>query len=415
MAVGASGNSSMKIGNFWILKPYDAFGNRAEDIYYGVMKCRRDGLRLVILKRKWNLAGKVAFRAANMALLDIRHPLVVSNVATAFLNVLLSLGWSACRVAGIAWRKLQMLMGYDGRQNFLVRWSEMEIGRSGLWGPAEPPFLGARQCIDWGNEHRERLGLRFGPRSRLECDFPELAGKPYVCLHVRTGGFFNDHNYSAPRNASIENYLPAIDELVARGYAVVRIGDPAMPSLQRNGVLDYAHHARRSQANDILLVEHCDAYIGSLTGPIDLACLFEKRIFTVNALSLSHCTWYRQGSLFIPKRAKLDGRTLTLKEQIDLHLFEIMGTGRMDPQVEYVENSAEEILAALCEFLQAPALTISQQSFNVYLKQALTEYFETTPLWDTPHADTEQKVRWLARQHTVDGGIAQCWLAANWE
>ena len=405
----------MKIGKFWFLKPYEAFGNRAEDLYYGVLKCRRDGLRLIILKRKWNLVGKVAFRAANTSLLCLRHPLIVNNLATTMLDILLSVWWSACRIVGIAWRKLQAVCGLGAHHNFLVRWSEAEIGRKGLWGEVETPFSAKRQLINWRHDHRQALGLQFGLRTRLESDFPELDGHPYVCLHVRTGGFFNDHAYSAPRNASIENYFLAIDELVARGFVVVRIGDPAMPKLQREGVLDYAHHVKRSQANDVLLVEHCDAYIGSLTGPIDLACLFEKRIFAVNTLSLSHCTWYRQGSLFIPKRVKLDGRMLSLKDQVDLYLFEIMGTGHMDPRVEYIENSAQEIHQALLEFLQVSPLTHRQIAFNGYLKERLVEYFDSCQLWETPQADTAQKIRWLARHHSVDGGIAQCWLEENWE
>lgn len=405
----------MRIAKFWVLKPFDAFGNRAEDLYYGAMKCRREGLRLIILKRKWNLAGKVAFRAANLSLLRLKHPLIVNNPAIAMLDVLLSVWWSACRIAGIAWRKLQALSGFGVRQNFLVRWSEVEIGRDGLWGGIEPPFSAAQQTIDWGRDHRQPLGLRFGPRTRLEVDFPELVERPFICLHVRTGGFFNDHAYSAPRNASIENYFLAIDELVTRGYVVVRIGDPGMPPLQREGVLDYTHHSQRNEDNDVLLVEHCDAYIGSLTGPIDLACLFEKRIFTVNTLSLSHCTWYRKGSLFIPKRVKLDSRLLSLKEQVDRHLFDVMGTGHMNPGAEYIENSADEIHQALLEFLGAPPLTDQQKVFNDYLKARLVEYFEGDQLWASPKVDKAQKIRWLARQHTVDGGVAQCWLEKNWE
>jgi putative glycosyltransferase (TIGR04372 family) len=163
------------------------------------------------------------------------------------------------------------------------------------------------------------------------------------------------------------------------------------------------------------LIEHCDVYIGSMTGPMDVALLFEKRIFTVNLASLFHCSWYRQGSLFIPKKAKLNGRSLSLKEQIDLHLFDAMGTGHTEPGVEYVENSAEEIFAALREFLQMPGLTSDQRAFNAYLKRAIIEYSEGGQLWKTPYEDTMQKIRWLARQHTVNGSVAQCWLEKNWE
>jgi putative glycosyltransferase (TIGR04372 family) len=405
---------AVKIGKYRLLKPYDSFGNRAEDIYYGILACRREETQLILLKRKWNLIGKVAFRDANIAMLDVKHPLIVDNIGVDTINFLLTLWWSVCRVIGVAWRKLQGLMGRGSPQNFLVRWSEVEIGRDTLWGVVSPPYSEANQTIDWGKEHDQKLAIRFDSRLRLEKCFPELRGKPYICLHVRTGGFLNDHKYSAPRNSSIENYLPAIDELVTRGYFVVRLGDSAMPPLQRNGVLDYAHHRQRSQFHDILLVEHCEAYVGSLTGPIDLACLFEKRILTLNTLSIAHCTWYRAGSLFIPKKAKLNGKTLSLKQQIDLNLYEIMGNGHMNSEVEWIENSADEILAALREFLQNPALTAEQTSFNAYLRQALNHYCEETSIWETPKADCEQKMRWMARHHKTAGGIARCWLTTNW-
>ena len=98
-----------------------------------------------------------------------------------------------------------------------------------------------------------------------------------------------------------------------------------------------------------------------------------------------------------------------------MHLFEAMGTGYTEPRAEYVENSAEEIHNALLEFLNAPPLTDQQRAFNGYLKARLVEYFEGEQLWESTHADTAQKVRWLARQHTVEGGVAQCWLEKNWE
>jgi len=414
MVAGVFGNR-MKIGNYWFLKPHDAFGNRAEDLYYGVLKCRRDGLRLIILKRKWNLFGKLSFRNANIAMLDIHHPIILSNFALAVLNIFLTLWWTTCRVFGFAFQKLYSLKGWGIRQNFLIRWSENQIGRDGLWGKVHWPFATTGCDIDWGREHRQFLGITFGSRAKLESSFPDLIDRPYICIHVRTGDFFGDHQRSAPRNAEIENYIPSIDELVNRGYIVVRMGDSAMPKLLREGVLDYAHHPLRNETNDILLIEHCEVYIGSLTGPIDLACLFEKRILTVNTLSLAHCTWYREGSLFIPKKVVFNGSMLSIKEQIDRHFFDIMGDGHTHPGVKYIENTSDEILAATHEFMGAHELKGSQIAFNDYLKKKLIGYFDQTSILDSPHTDAALKLRWLARHHTVNGAIADGWLEQNWK
>jgi putative glycosyltransferase (TIGR04372 family) len=171
----------------------------------------------------------------------------------------------------------------------------------------------------------------------------------------------------------------------------------------------------RNNRNDVSLVQHCDFYIGSQTGPIDLACLFEKRVLTVNALSLSHCMWYRKGALFIPKKAILDGRRLSLKDQIDLQLFEICGTGNMNPHVRYEQNTADEILSVLREFLLSPELTEDQVGFNEHLRRAIFDYFRSTAIWNSAEADVSQKMRWISRFHTVKGSIAAGYLEKHWQ
>jgi len=35
------GNRRMRVGQYWIIKPYEAFGNRAEELYFALLKCRR--------------------------------------------------------------------------------------------------------------------------------------------------------------------------------------------------------------------------------------------------------------------------------------------------------------------------------------------------------------------------------------
>jgi putative glycosyltransferase (TIGR04372 family) len=163
------------------------------------------------------------------------------------------------------------------------------------------------------------------------------------------------------------------------------------------------------------LIEHCEFYIGSLSGPIDTACLFEKRILTVNCLSMAHCMWYRRGSLFIPKKAVLRSRALSLKDQIDLHLFEICGTGQMVEGVEYRENSADEILGAVKEFLLSPDPNEEQAAFNRNLREKMLEYFHATRVWDKVEDDASQKTRWASRILAAQGSVCAGYLKDNWQ
>lgn len=405
----------MRLGRYWILKPYEAFGNRAEELYFALLKCRRDGLRLIILKRKWDLFGKVSFRSANKELLNIRHPFIVDSPALELLNYMMTVALSVLRIAGIAFRRSRSMLGFQPKSNWLVALSDKVFGQAGLWGAVHAPFDAKNLVIDWNQVLDEKVHVQYRSRGELERDFPALTGKKYVCLHVRTGGYFKDHEYSAPRNATIDNYIPALRELTGQGYVVVRLGDPAMPPFAMEGVLDYAHSGSRSEKNDVLLIEHCEFFIGSLSGPIDTACLFEKRILTVNCLSLAHCTWYRRGSRFIPKKAVFRGRELSLKEQIDLHLFEICGTGQMVEGVEYRENSADEICKAVKEFLLAPDLDTEQLAFNRYLSEKMLQYFQVTRVWDNAEDDASQKTRWAPRIRAAKGSVCAGYLKDNWQ
>ena len=415
MAVGVFGKRRMRVGRYWIIKPYEAFGNRAEDLYFALLKCRRDRLRLVIVKRKWDLFGKIRFRSANKELLNIRHPIIVDHPALELANYLITLVLSVLRIPGIALRRSRSLLGFQPKSNCLVALSDKVFGQAGLWGDVCAPFDVRNLVIDWERELGEKVNARYRSRGELDRDFPVLTNKKYVCLHVRTGGFFKDHEYSAHRNATIDNYIPALRELTRLGYVVVRLGDPAMPPLFMEGVLDYAHSGSRSEKNDVLLIEHCEFFIGSLSGPIDAACLFEKRILTVNCLSLAHCAWYRRGALVIPKKAVLRRRVLSLKEQVDLHLFEICGTGGMVEGVEYQENSAGEILDALKEFLLFPDICEEQMAFNRYLGEKMLEYFHATRVWENAEDDASQKTRWASRIFAAKGSICARYLKDNWQ
>lgn len=404
----------MKLGNFWLLKPYEAFGNRAEEIYFALLKCRRDKLRLILIKRKINLGWKFKFRNANRALLDVDHPLILKGWFLEFINWFFSFFLALARVSGMGFRFLEGKIGVSGFGNWLVKLSDITVGHLGLWGEIVAPYQTANNRIVWKHCFDDNLGVTYQPRSFVDESFQQLRGRRYVCLHVRDSGFFNDADFSENRNADIRNYLLGIEWLVDTGYVVVRLGDPSMPKINVAGAFDYAHSALRSESNDIALVEHCDFYIGCQSGPIDLAALFEKRILTLNCYALACSFWYRNGSLFLPKQVVMDGQVLTLREQIEKNIFELNGTGKSVKGVRFIENSPQDIKAAIVEFVCFARLTNDQVEFNNFLKDEVFSYFERKSVWSSMLADASQKYRWASRMGVAGGGICDFYLKRNW-
>lgn len=391
---------------YFILKPSDSFGNRAEEIYFALLKCRQEKKRLILIKLKFNLFYKFKFRKGNSEVLKVKHPIIFQNPFVEFFNYFFSFNLSILRIFSFFLWKLSNLIGYKINHIFIREGGgDFLINRNAIW----------KKRISWENEFEVKLNVSYGPRKSLYIDFPVLEGQKYVCLHVRSGGFLDDFNSGRFRNANIENYFSAIQALTDLGYVIVRLGDPSMPKVKLDGVIDYANHPKRSEKNDILLIEHCEFYIGSQSGPIDTAGLFEKKILTINCTSLAHCIWYRKGSLFIPRKPLIDGKILTLEEQIMHNLFEANGTGHMDKKVSYIENSPNEILEAVHEFVNFSEINSFQKFFNSVLEKQLLEYFQNKFYFSLdPTKDSVEKNRWISRIVNPKGSICSKYLEQNW-
>lgn len=87
-----------------------------------------------------------------------------------------------------------------------------------------------------------------------------------VTVHCREAGFRVNDRHDL-RNVDIADYVAALKALVARGYRVVRLGDPTMTPLPAiDGVVDYATSTVKSPELDILLPAVARFHIGSSSG-----------------------------------------------------------------------------------------------------------------------------------------------------
>jgi putative glycosyltransferase (TIGR04372 family) len=192
-----------------------------------------------------------------------------------------------------------------------------------------------------------------------------LDGSPIVCVHARESGFKQGGKEvhekqrrqgkrrlrdDTVRNASIRTYFPVMRELVARGFIVVRIGDPSMEPVELPGVVDLARHERRSSLLEVSLLLRSQFLIAGESGPAGVSYLTNTPLLQVNATDPIGSYPIRSSGLLLLKhvRERKSGYRLQadelLSEQYLAHL-------RDTALYEYMDNTPEEISAAVNEML----------------------------------------------------------------
>jgi putative glycosyltransferase (TIGR04372 family) len=238
----------------------------------------------------------------------------------------------ACWLLGLMSRSV--LMRHD-IHNYLLA-----IGGAADYYSVEAQWAERPVLLKLRSEHR-RLGQRF----LRDMGMPE--GAWFVCVHARDGGYSTQdestHDY---RNMSVENLLPAMQEIVARGGWCIRMGDvTSQPLGPMINVVDYAHHPARSAELDIFLCASCRFFLGNTSGLFLVSSIFGVPSALTNQTPFVS-TGFRLGDLSIPKRIKRMGQSefMTSEEILRSPIASYrMSRFYVDAQVELIENSAEEI------------------------------------------------------------------------
>ena len=157
-----------------------------------------------------------------------------------------------------------------------------------------------------------------------------------VTLHVRDSGY---HSYlkQSYRDAEIADYRAAVDELLSRGYGVVRLGDDRQ---ERLGI-DHPRYLELPFADgyapelDPYFVARSDFMIGCQSGPCAYARAFGRPLLTVNAVfHYSLLPAVQELACFKRYLVEDDGdlRELSLAEVLDRRLFYLENSFQFDRQ-----------------------------------------------------------------------------------
>ncbi len=209
------------------------------------------------------------------------------------------------------------------------------------WGDRKPLLSLNENDLDWANNELPKLGIQ--------------KDQWFICLHVREGGFL-PHNESiqAHRNASINNTMLAIQEIIKRGGMVVRMGDSSMsvfPPME--GVIDYAHHPLKSERMDVVLCAKAKFFLGCTSGLAFLSMVFGVPVAHSNMIPVE-TLGLRPYDISISKLLidHQSNRYFTFPEMMSSKMGGFFYTHQYkEAEIDIQENTSDEIFDLLCEML----------------------------------------------------------------
>jgi len=280
---------SLKLKLPIVLLPHPiAVGNAGEEVRFGLMKARRCDRKLLVIFPISIVSSSLLFRRYDPRIFDI-------DASDFFIRPFSPGLWPARLCFSIYYAFLGFMYKILVRMPLLPAMRlETAIhmkGNINLWEPES--IIGKVRStdilvLDWPHQYSIDLDVQLSSKTKKMGEkalhgIGLLKDDLFVCLHVREGGYYSDAETASPRNSSIENYMPIIEEIIASGRWVFRMGDSSMTKLPNlPGLIDYAHASWKSPRIDAYLINGCSYFIGTQSGILGTAYLFSRPVFLTN-------------------------------------------------------------------------------------------------------------------------------------
>jgi len=197
----------------------------------------------------------------------------------------------------------------------------------------------------------------IGRRALRQMGVPD--GAKFICIHSRDSIYLEEtfpydiwdyHNY---RDSNIDDFIPASEEMVRRGYYVVRMGAKVKQPLRTDNprIIDYANGSR-TDFMDIYLAAKCYFYLGDSCGINAVSFIFRRPVATTNFLPVAEVFTWGPHNVTIFKRLRWNAqkRLMSFREIMESGTDSIDKTRQyVDAGIEILDNTAEEIKALAIE------------------------------------------------------------------
>ena len=176
----------------------------------------------------------------------------------------------------------------------------------------------------------------------------------YIVININTK--FDSKNKAQSTNnravQSIKTCEKIIEYLIQKGYFIVLHGRNEQPLFTFNeNFFDYAHSNLSSLENDVLLIYYANAFFTTKSGPENIPLLTNTPTFGFNYTDFSSMSPLRK-SRFVPKKFEYKNKEIGWKKYLQSEFFYERNMSKaVSRKIKYKENSFEELLPSIDEFL----------------------------------------------------------------
>lgn len=370
---------------FQFIPEYDhRVGDTSEFIFFALVKAHRLNKKVRLGKKRiWIPFANRKYQNHRMfALFDISSKMIEDNDNFSFYDYISGFKYSLCFFIKLLLAKL-----LKKRYGSQCKYFDSSVGSKDLYNvfqDEEFSFENVRKA-DWSRYYNlnMEIGLKKQHYDRcaenaLRLGIPE--NKKIITLHLRTSQYYDGFKGAGEsnfRNASIDNYYPAIEYLLSLGYTVVRLGDKIPEERKYENYIDYVNSIYKCLHMDMYFLQRSYMYIGMHSGIFDTANLFYAPKVITNITSYLPLV-YREMDMLVYKHlyCRKTGREVSLDEIVsNISFFE---EKRFHDQYFFEENTPGEILDSVKEQLER----ISNYSFKktalqkAYADKAGEAFFE---------------------------------------
>ena len=211
---------------------------------------------------------------------------------------------------------------------------------------------------------------------------PIFQNKKIVTIFARDSSFLHNKfpkqnlSYHSYRDANIETFIDAIKYLISENYVVIRIGSEYSEKLNffDENYFEYSLSKFKSSFMDLYLVKMSSFVLGTTSGAIDISTILNVPLVGVNFAPFM-LSPLGKNDIFIQKKIKnSSGKIIPFKDIISKNIYYSF-TGLDDFQLEYFDNTSEEILIATKEMHNIQNGLFSPNNFqSMLLKRYHSEY-----------------------------------------
>lgn len=355
-------------------------GAASEHIATAVAYAKRENKKIYLVKTD-KLQSLLNYKVCNNSLFDSLN----FNESEKDENLILKLINYLIQLEFIFRRSLAIVLKYFFKIDIGESFRFALLGSSDLYSEKDIPEY---KKINPLGIQGSQIGIKSKKKSKCHFILSEkgLSKKKFVCLHVRDQEFYKDGDRRPYRNSNINNYIELIKFLIQKDYTVFRLGEKPLNKINFNNkdFIDYPNSGLKSDIMDLYLIKECDFYVGTPSGPLDTAYLFEKPVFVTNLYDLypSFPRKKNDRGLLRTIVRKDTGQKLSVREFAELNI-KYHQTEVLIDDLNFFENTSEELYNGMKEYLDLfqdnnqKILTFEkkQVDLNSFLKSRLEEIY----------------------------------------